>query len=61
MLRQAYSGETLSRAAVFQWWGLFKDGSTRGIDKARSGRPSTTVTDVSIAKAAELLIPVGRQ
>ena len=30
------------------------------IDKARSSRPSTTVTDVSIAKAAELLENVRR-
>jgi len=44
-----------SRAAVFQWWRYFKDGNTRVIDKARSGRPSTAVTDVSIAKAEELL------
>jgi hypothetical protein len=52
MLRQAYGGQTLSRAAVFQWWRQFKDRNTRVIDKARSGRPSTVVTDVSIAKAA---------
>jgi len=55
MLRQAYGGETLSRAAVFQWWWHFKDGNMRVIDKARSGKPSTAVTDVNIAKAAELL------
>ena len=55
MLRQAYGGETLSRAAVLQWWRHFKDGNMRVIDKARSGRPSTVVTVVSIAKAAELL------
>jgi len=55
MLRQAYDGETLSRAAVLQWWRHFKASNTRVIDKARSGRPSTAVTDVSIAKAAELL------
>ena len=28
MLRHAYGGETLSRAAVFQWWRQFKDGNT---------------------------------
>ena len=55
MLRQAYGRETLSRAAVFQWWRHFKDGNTRVINKARSGRPSTAVTDVNIAKAVELL------
>ena len=55
MLRQAYGGETISHAAVFQWWRRFKDSNTRVIDKARSGRPSTAVTDVSIAKVAELL------
>jgi len=54
-LRQAYGGETLSRAAVFQWWRHFKDGNTRVITKACSGRPSTVVTDVNIAKDAELL------
>jgi len=55
MLRQEYGGETLSRAAVFQWWGHFKDDNTRVINKARTGRPSTAVTDVNIAKAVELL------
>ena len=28
MLRQAYGAETLSHAAVFQWWRHFKDGNT---------------------------------
>jgi hypothetical protein len=55
MLREAYGGQTLSRAAVFQWWRHFKDGNTRVIHKARSGRPSTAVMDVNIAQAAELL------
>ena len=50
MLRQAYGGESLSRTAVLQWCRHFKDGNTRLIDKARSGRPSTAVTDVNIAK-----------
>jgi len=55
MLQQAYGGETLSHAAVFQWWRHFKDSNTRMINKAHSGRPSTAVTDVNITKAAELL------
>jgi len=55
MFQQAYGGETFSRAAVFQWWRHFKDGNTQVIDKAHSGRPSTAVTDVNTAKAAELL------
>jgi hypothetical protein len=55
MLWQAYGVETVNHAAVFQWWRHFKDGNTRVIDKARSGRPSNAVTDVSIAKAAEPL------
>ena len=55
MLRQAYRGETLSRAAVFQWWRHFKEGNKRVIEKARTGRPSNAVTDFNIAKAAELL------
>ena len=55
MLWQAYGSETLSCTAVFLWWRHFKDSNTRVIDKARSGRPSTVITDVNIAKAAELL------
>jgi len=55
MLCQAHGGETLSRAAIFQWWRNIKDSNTQLIDKARSGRPSTAVTDVNIAMAAELL------
>nr|XP_033811349.1 protein GVQW3-like [Geotrypetes seraphini]XP_033811350.1 protein GVQW3-like [Geotrypetes seraphini] len=55
MLRQAYGGESISRAAVFRWWKHFKEGNTRVTDEARSGRPSTVVTDVNIAKATEML------
>ena len=55
MLWQAYGGETLSHAAVFQWWRHFKDGNTRVINKAHSGRLPNMVTDVNIAKAAEML------
>ena len=55
MLRHAHCGETLSGAAVFQWWRHFKDSNTQVIDKARSGGPSTVVTEVNIAKAAGLL------
>jgi hypothetical protein len=51
----AYGGETLSRAAVFQWWRHFKDSHTRVMDKAGSDRPSTGVMDGSTTKAAELL------
>jgi len=56
MLRQAYGGETLRRAAVFQWWRHFKDGNTLVIEKkTRFGGPSTAVTDVNIAKSVQLL------
>ena len=48
----------VNHLAVMQYssgGGNFKDGNTRVIDKARSGRPSTAVKVVNIAKAAELL------
>ena len=35
MLWQAYGGEAISHAAIFQWWRHFKDGNTRVINKAR--------------------------
>jgi len=34
MLLQAYGGEALSGAPVFQWCGHFKDGNTRVIEKS---------------------------
>jgi hypothetical protein len=55
MIRQAYGGETLGCAAVFQWWRHFKDGNMGVINKACSGMPSVVVMDVSIAKAMLLL------
>ena len=54
MLWQAYGGERLRRAAIFQWLRHFKDANTRVIDKTCSGMSFTVVMDVSIAKAAEL-------
>ena len=48
-------GKHLALLQYFNWGRHFKDGNTLVINKARSGRPSTVVTDVSIAKAAELL------
>jgi hypothetical protein len=45
----------MSRATVFRWWKHFKDGNKRVVEDARSGRPSTAVTDVNIDEAEQLL------
>jgi hypothetical protein len=55
MLQNVYGTEAMSRATVFRWWKHFKDRNKRVVDDARSGRPSTAVTDVNIDKAEQLL------
>jgi hypothetical protein len=55
ILQNVYGTEAISRATVFRWWKHFKDGNKKVVDDARSGKPSTAVTDVNIDKAKQLL------
>ena len=48
MLKQVYGDEALSQACVFDWHKCFKEGQEEVEDDARSGRPSTSMTEYNI-------------
>ena len=54
MLQKAYGESTLSKARVYEWYSAFKSGRDVMKDLARTGRPSTSSTEVNIAKVKEL-------
>jgi hypothetical protein len=47
MLKTAYGDQALSKSQVCRWFKLLKEGREDVQDEARSGRPSTTKTDVN--------------
>ena len=55
MIREAYKEDALSRAQVFRWFHEFKNGRESVEDMERSGRPSTSRVDETVAKVKELL------
>jgi len=54
-LTQAYGDHTMSRAQVFRWHKAFMDGREEVEDEARSGRPSTTRNDETVARVRDLV------
>lgn len=55
MITEAYKEHALSRAQVFRWFNEFKNGRESVEDMERSGRPSTSRVDETVAKVKELL------
>ena len=55
MITEAYKEDSLSRAQVFRWFNEFKNGRESVEDMERSGRPSTSRVDETVAKVKELL------
>ncbi|UYV69219.1 hypothetical protein LAZ67_6002863 [Cordylochernes scorpioides] len=55
MITEAYKEDALSRAQVFRWFNEFKNGRESVEDMERSGRPSTSRADETVAKVKELL------
>uniref|UniRef100_A0A1B6I2H1 Mos1 transposase HTH domain-containing protein n=1 Tax=Homalodisca liturata TaxID=320908 RepID=A0A1B6I2H1_9HEMI len=55
MITEAYKEHALSRAQVFRWFNEFKNGRKSVEDMERSGRPSTSRVDKTVAKVKELL------
>ncbi|XP_046683674.1 protein GVQW3-like [Homalodisca vitripennis] len=55
MITEAYKEHALSRAQVFWWFNEFKNGRESVEDMERSGRPSTSRVDETVAKVKELL------
>ena len=54
MLQKAYGESALSKTRAFEWYCAFKSGRDMVEDLPRSGRPSTSSTEVSIAKVKRL-------
>ncbi|UYV75854.1 hypothetical protein LAZ67_13001562, partial [Cordylochernes scorpioides] len=55
MITEAYKEDALSRAHVFRWFNEFKNGRESVEDMERSGRPSTSRVEETVAKVKELL------
>ena len=55
MLQKAYGESTLSKTRAYEWYSAFKGGRDVVEDLPRSGRPSTSSTEVNIAKVKTML------
>ena len=55
MLQQAYGESTFSKTRAYEWYSVLKSGRDVVEDLPRSGRPSTSSTEVNIAKVKEMV------
>ena len=55
MLEKAYGESTLSKTRAYEWYSAFKSGQDVVEDLPRSGRPSMSSTEVSMAKVKEMV------
>ena len=55
MLQKAYGESTLSKTRVYEWYSEFKSGRDVVQDLPRSGQPSTSSTQINIAKVTEMV------
>lgn len=55
MLQRTYGEYTLSKTRAYEWYSAFKIGREVVEDLPRSGRPSTSSTEVNIAKVKEMV------
>ena len=55
MLQKAYAESTLKKGLAYEWYSAFKSGRDVVEDLPRSGRPSTSSTEVNIAKVKEMV------
>ncbi|XP_018357096.1 PREDICTED: putative uncharacterized protein FLJ37770 [Trachymyrmex septentrionalis] len=56
MLQKAYGESTLSKTRAYEWYSALKSGRDVVKDLPRSGRPSTSSTEVNIDKVKEMVI-----
>ena len=56
MLQKAYGESTLSKTRAYEWYSALKSGRDVVKDLSRSGRPSTSSTEVNIDKVKEMVI-----
>ena len=55
MLEKAYGESSLSKTRAYEWYSAFKNGRDIVEDLPRSGRTSTSLTAVNIAKVKEMV------
>jgi len=55
LLTEAYGGDCMSRARVFEWHKRFSEGRESVKDDDRPGRPRTAVTDDNIEKVRDVI------
>uniref|UniRef100_A0A2H1WM79 SFRICE_031170 n=1 Tax=Spodoptera frugiperda TaxID=7108 RepID=A0A2H1WM79_SPOFR len=55
MIQKAYGESTLSKTRAYEWYKAFKSGRDVMEDLPRSGRPSTSATEVNIAKVKKIV------
>lgn len=56
MLQKAFGDNCMSRASVFGWYKLFKEGRERVDDEPRPGRPSTSTDEQHVNNIKELIL-----
>lgn len=54
-LQTVYGSDCLSRARVFEWFKMFREGREDCKDDERPGRPRTSKTDFNVEKVTELI------
>ena len=55
VLQKAYSKSTLSKTRAYEWYSALKNGRDVVGDLSRSGRPSTSLTEVNIARVKKMV------
>ena len=55
MLHAAFGESCLSRSKTFEWYSLFKSGRRSFEDDPRPGRPSTHLTEETVARVREII------
>ena len=55
MLQKAYDESTLSKTRAYEWYSAFKSSRDEVEDLPRSSRPSTSSTEVNVAKVKEMV------
>ena len=54
-LKEAYEEDALSRAQIFRWFKEFSEGRDLVVDEPRTGRSTTSKTDVNVERVKSLV------
>lgn len=55
LLQQVYGDKTMSRTRVFEWHKRFKEGREDVEDNSRSGRPTTSRTELNVERVRQVV------